>query len=128
MTKLTTIEKDLINDAVAKGKVTKVKAGKARGVNKRTAPQTAAKPTRAQRGKSTAKRSAKTVARVQATARPAGTFTTVDIAKEQGMSAKTLRARIRRNIDDWAPLFHDGMKHVFKDNKTIRGKIEGLLA
>lgn len=56
------------------------------------------------------------------------TFTTVDIARERDMQAKTLRARIRRNIDDWAPLFKDGMKHVFPDNKTTWNKVDALLA
>ena len=74
----------------------------------------------------------KTPAKVKATAtkaqRAAGTITTVDIATEQGVSAKTLRARIRRNIDDWAPLFKAGEKHVFADNKTTRNKIMALLS
>ena len=60
--------------------------------------------------------------------RPAGTFTTVDIAVDHGVNAKTLRARIRRSIDDWEPLFVDGQRHVFKDNKTTRAKIDALLA
>ncbi len=57
-----------------------------------------------------------------------GTFTTVDIAKEHGINPKTLRARIRRNIDTWEQLFKDGGKHVFADNKTTRGKIDALLS
>ena len=61
-------------------------------------------------------------------AKASGTFTTVELAAEQNIQAKTLRARIRRNIDAWSPLFADGVKHVFKDNKTTRAKIEQLLA
>lgn len=57
----------------------------------------------------------------------AKTFTTVDLAKEAGVNAKTLRARIRRNIDKWAPLFKDGEKHVFPDNKTTRAKVQSLM-
>lgn len=133
MTTVTTAEREAIDNAVADGKVTKVKAGRARGVNKRTAPMTTTKPTKAQRGK--VKRSTKATSTKAAapkakanTSRPAGTFTTVDVAAEQGISAKTLRARIRRNIDNWEPLFHDGQRHVFKDNKTTRAKIDALLA
>ena len=55
-------------------------------------------------------------------------LTTVAIAKDRGMNPKSLRARIRRNLDAWEPLFLDGKRHVFKNNKTIRGKIEKLLA
>jgi len=120
-----------VTTAIAEGKVTKVKAGRARGVNKRTAPMTATKPTKAQRGevyRSTKAAKAAAPKAKAATSRPAGTFTTVDIADEQGISAKTLRARIRRNIDNWEPLFHDGQRHVFKDNKTTRAKIDALLA
>ena len=62
------------------------------------------------------------------TSRPAGTFTTVDLANEQGVNPKTLRARIRRNINGWEPLFIDGQRHVFKDNKTTRAKVEALMA
>lgn len=60
--------------------------------------------------------------------RAASTVTTIEIAAEQGISAKTLRARIRRNIDTWKPLFKDGEKHVFADNKTTRNKITALLS
>lgn len=128
-----TTEREMIDAAVAEGKVTKVKAGRARGVNKRTAPMTTTKPTRAQRKAAApkAKRTKKptaAAAKPAAASRPAGTFTTVDLAAEHNMQAKTLRARIRRNIDDWSPLFHDGVKHVFKDNKTTRAKVEALLA
>jgi len=134
-----TTDRELIDAAVAEGKVTKVKAGKARGVTKRTAPMTTTRKTKAQRkadGETTTRRTRSTRAKDKAApakaaapkARPAGTITTVDIAAEQGISAKTLRARIRRNLDDWAPLFHDGVKHVFKDNKTNRAKIEALMA
>lgn len=55
------------------------------------------------------------------------TFTSADLANEHGISAKTLRARIRRNIDKWQPLFKDGEKHVFADNVTTRKAIAALL-
>ena len=55
-------------------------------------------------------------------------FTTSELANEHGMKSKTLRARIRRNIDLWQPLFADGNRHVFKDNKTTRAKVAELLA
>jgi hypothetical protein len=132
MTTITAAERTTIDDAVAAGNVTKVKAGRAKGVNKKTAPMTMTKPTRAQRNAAKPTRSIKrkpTANKATKTAsRPAGTFTTVDLAAEQGVNAKTLRARIRRNIDDWALLFVDGQRHVFKDNKTTRAKINELLA
>ena len=55
------------------------------------------------------------------------TFTSVDLAAEKGINAKTLRARIRRNIAKWEPLFA-GEKHTFKDNATTRKAIDALLA
>ena len=57
-----------------------------------------------------------------------GTFTTVDIAKQYKMQPKTLRARIRRNINLWQPLFKDGQRHVFADNKSTHDKIKEILA
>lgn len=102
----------------------KLKAGKARGVNKKTAPMTMAHI-----ADEKSKASAKTNERAKRThERAPGTITTVDIAKEHDMSPKTLRARIRRNIDKWQSLFVDGQRHVFKDNKTTRAKIDALLA
>lgn len=56
------------------------------------------------------------------------TFTSTDIAKEQGITAKAMRARVRRHLDDWTPLFHAGIKHTFKNNKTTRAKVLALLA
>lgn len=125
--KITAAEREAIDAAP----VTKVKAGRARGVNKRTAPMTMTKPTKAQRGKvkrSTTKAAAAPAKAKVNTSRPAGTFTTVDLAEKQGISAKTLRARIRRNIEAWESLFVDGQRHVFKDNKTTWSKAEALLA
>lgn len=125
--KITAAEREAIDAAP----VTKVKAGRARGVNKRTAPMTMTKPTKAQRGKvkrSTTKAAAAPAKAKANTSRPAGTFTTVDLAEKQGISAKTLRARIRRNIEAWESLFVDGQRHVFKDNKTTWSKAEALLA
>ena len=55
------------------------------------------------------------------------TFTPVDLAAEKGINAKTLRARIRRNIAKWEPLFA-GEQHTFKDNVTTRKAIDALLA
>lgn len=55
-------------------------------------------------------------------------ITTSDLAAQHNMTSKTLRARIRRNIDKWEPLFKDGTRHVFPDNKTTRAKLEALLA
>lgn len=69
----------------------------------------------------------------QAVAKPAkpaakrDTFTSVDLAAEKGINAKTLRARIRRNIAKWEPLFA-GKKHTFQDNVTTRKAIDALLA
>lgn len=63
-------------------------------------------------------------------AKPAATkvvFTSVDLAAEKGINAKTLRARIRRNLAKWEPLFA-GEKHTFKDNATTRKAIDALLA
>lgn len=60
-------------------------------------------------------------------AAPKGIFTSVDLAAEKGINAKTLRARIRRNIAKWEPLFA-GEKHTFKDNATTRKAIDALLA
>lgn len=68
-----------------------------------------------------------TVAKPAKPAAPKGTFTSVDLAAEKGINAKTLRARIRRNIAKWEPLFA-GEKHTFKDNATTRKAIDALLA
>lgn len=133
--------------------VTKLSAGRARGVTSKTAPQTTAKVTRGQKAmgmtnapkkgkpvdapakaKGKAPVAAKGKAKDKAPAAPAvkgkagATFTSVDIAAEQGINAKTLRARIRRNIDRWAPLFVNGEKHVFADNATTRKAVAALLA
>ena len=136
---INTTDRELIDAAVAAGNVTKVKAGKARGVTKRTAPMTTTRKTKAQRkadGETTTRRTRSTrakdkaaaPAKAPATTRPAGTFTAVDLAKKQGISAKTLRVRIRRNIEAWESLFVDGQRHVFKDNKTTWSRAEALLA
>lgn len=133
-------------------KVTKLSAGRARGVTSKTAPQTTAKVTRGQKAmgmtnapkkgkpvdapaaKGKGKASTKVAAKAKDKAPAKGkattgaTFTSVDIAAEQGINAKTLRARIRRNIDRWAPLFVNGEKHVFADNATTRKAVAALLA
>lgn len=130
--------------------VTKLSAGRARGVNAKTAPQTVAKVTRGQKamgmvnapkegkpvdapaakGKASTKVAAKAKDKAPAKgkATSGATFTSVDIAAEQGINAKTLRARIRRNIDKWAPLFVNGEKHVFADNAATRKAVAALLA
>ena len=138
-----TTDRELIDAAVAEGKVTKVAAGKARGVTKKTAPMTTTRKTKAQRdadgdtkaptkrtrkapAKRTAKANDKAAAPAKAT-RAKGTITAVDIAAQHDMNPKTLRARIRRNIEKWEPLFADGERHVFKDNVTTRKAIAALL-
>lgn len=130
--------------------VTKISAGRARGVNAKTAPQTVAKVTRGQKaagmtnapkkgkpvdapaakakGKASTKVAAKAKDKAKGKATSGATFTSVDIAAEQGINAKTLRARIRRNIDKWAPLFVNGEKHVFADNAATRKAVTALLA
>lgn len=122
-------------EAIDAAPVRKVKAGRARGVNKRTAPMTMTKPTRAQRGKVKATRSTRKskatktgIANNKHNTDMKGIVTTVQIAAEQGVNPKTLRARIRRNMEAWEPLFKDGIKHMFPDNKTTRAKIDALLA
>ena len=137
--------------AAADVKVTKLSAGRARGVTSKTAPQTTAKVTRGQKAmgmnnapkkgkpvdatpKEKGKASTKVVAKAKDKAPAKGkatsgaTFTSVDIAAEQGINAKTLRARIRRNIDRWQPLFVNGEKHVFADNAATRKAVAALLA
>lgn len=131
-------------------KVTKLSAGRARGVTSKTAPQTTAKVTRGQKamgmtnapkkgkpvdakapaakGKAKVTAKAKDKAPAKGKATSGATFTTVDLAAEQGINAKTLRARIRRNIDRWAPLFVNGEKHTFADNATTRKAVAALLA
>lgn len=132
--------------------ITKLSAGRARGVNAKTAPQTVTKVTRGQKAmgmknapkkgkpvdatpaKGKGKASTKVAAKAKDKAPAKGkatsgaTFTTVDLAAEQGINAKTLRARIRRNIDRWAPLFVNGEKHTFADNATTRKAVAALLA
>lgn len=76
--------------------------------------------------KAKAKAKAPTKAKAPASSK-AKTFTSVDIAAEHGINAKTLRARIRRNIDKWEPLFKDGERHVFADNATTRKAVAALL-
>lgn len=82
----------------------------------------------AAKAKAKRKPATKRKAKPAAKAKPTGaTFTTVELAAEQGINPKTLRARIRRNLDNWEPLFADGQKHVFPDNKTTRAKVAALL-
>ena len=148
---MTTTENTAAVAPAAEGvKVTKLSAGRARGVTSKTAPQTTAKVTRGQKamgmvnapkkgkpvdakapakGKRTVVAKAKGKAAAPAAKGKAGaTFTSVDIAAEQGINAKTLRARIRRNIDKWEPLFVNGEKHTFADNAATRKAVAALLA
>lgn len=60
-------------------------------------------------------------------AKTSKTFTTCDYAREHDMNAKTLRARIRRNIEQFEALFHDNKRHVFANNATTRKKIDAIL-
>lgn len=99
-----------------------------------TSPVKISKATKAMRAATTkpADASPKAVKKVTVAkpAKPAAkrdTFTSVDLAAEKGINAKTLRARIRRNIAKWEPLFA-GEKHTFKDNVTTRKAIDALLA
>ena len=99
-----------------------------------TSPVKISKATKAMRAATTkpADASPKAVKKVTVAkpAKPAatkGVFTSVDLAAEKGINAKTLRARIRRNIAKWEPLFA-GEKHTFKDNVTTRKAIDALLA
>ena len=88
-----------------------------------TSPVKISKATKAMRAASP-----KAVAKPDAKPAPAkGVFTSVDLAAEKGINAKTLRARIRRNLAKWEPLFA-GEKHTFKDNATTRKAIDALLA
>lgn len=57
----------------------------------------------------------------------AKTLTSVDVAKLHDMNPKTLRARIRRNIEQFEPLFLGGDKHKFPDNQKTRDAIADLL-
>lgn len=90
-----------------------------------TSPVKVTKSTKAASTKAATKAVKKvTVAKPAATK---GVFTSVDLAAEKGINAKTLRARIRRNLAKWEPLFA-GEKHTFKDNATTRKAIDALLA
>lgn len=60
-------------------------------------------------------------------AKPGNTFTSAQLAAERNLDAKTLRARIRRNIAKWEPLFA-GERHVFRDNAATRKAIDALLS
>lgn len=55
------------------------------------------------------------------------TFTTCDIAREYNRNAKTLRAKIRRNIAQFDELFFNDTRHVFRDNATTRKRVLSLL-
>ena len=102
-------------DAVAKGAY-KTRRIAARSTGKRVAKDNTVTEPKAKRTAATKKAKS-----------PRNTFTTVDLAEEHGINAKTLRARIRRNIDKWEPLFADGERHVYKDNAKTRKAVAALL-
>lgn len=109
--------------------VTKVPTGAAttkRGKRAGAASKKALTPTKAPRKPAASKAKAPTKPKAPK-AKAGNTFTTVDLAKEHDINPKTLRARIRRNLDKWAPLFKDGEKHVFADNATTRKAVAALL-
>lgn len=113
-------QKDAVANQVAKQMGTANAEGKA--------PTTVAREAkRAERSKKAPATSPKPDAKPAKPAATKGTFTSVDLAAEKGINAKTLRARIRRNIAKWEPLFA-GEKHTFKDNATTRKAIDALLA
>lgn len=113
-------QKDAVANQVAKQMGTANAEGKA--------PTTVAREAkRAERSKKAPATSPKPDAKPAKPAATKGTFTSVDLAAEKGINAKTLRARIRRNIAKWEPLFA-GEKHTFKDNATTRKAINALLA
>ena len=121
-------------DAVAKGAY-KTRRAAARSTGKRiakdnTVTEPKAKRTRkpaASKAKAPTKRTAAPKDKAPKAKASGNTFTTVDLAEEHGINAKTLRARIRRNIDKWEPLFADGERHVYKDNATTRKAVAALL-
>jgi hypothetical protein len=82
-------------------------------------------PTKTKRA--TTKKPAAATTKKPAAAKKPKTFTSVDIAREYNINPKTLRARIRRNIDKWSPLFANDERHVFVDNATTRKKVAALL-
>jgi len=115
-----------------KTKITVAKPALANGLSRKNAPQSV-RSVRELRAKANAKQAStkkSTGAKIvtKAKAKASNTITSVEIAKEYKMNAKTLRARIRRNLDDWKSLFVKGERHVFADNKTTRAKIKSLLS
>ena len=84
-------------------------------------PKTPVKAAAKTPGKASVKAPAK------ASAKAGATFTSVDLAAEQGINAKTLRARIRRNIAQWSPLFVNGKHHTFVDDAATRKAVAALL-
>lgn len=115
-------------EAVAKGAYQSRRAA-SRSTGKRVAKDGTMSEAKAKRTRKAApKQRAAAPAKDKAPKAKAGnTFTTVDLAAQHGINAKTLRARIRRNIDRWSPLFKDGEKHVFADNATTRKAVAALL-
>lgn len=111
-------------DAVAKGAY-KSRRVASRSIGKKVAKDNTVTEPKAKRTRKPAASKAKAS---KAKATTGNTFTSVDLANEHGINAKTLRARIRRNIDKWAPLFKDGERHVFPDNATTRKAVAALLA
>lgn len=114
-------------DAVAKGAY-KSRRIASRSTGKRVAKDGTTSDAKAKRTRKASNAKApKQRAAAPAKDKAGNTFTTVDLAAQHGINAKTLRARIRRNIDRWSPLFKDGEKHVFADNATTRKAVAALL-
>ena len=113
--------------AAAKRATSPVRISKATKATTKAMRAATTKPADASPKATDAKPLPKGAKKVNVTPSKQGTFTSVDLAAEKGINAKTLRARIRRNIAKWEPLFA-GEKHTFKDNVTTRKAIDALLA
>lgn len=54
------------------------------------------------------------------------TITTVELAARYNKTPKTMRAIVRRHIAFFEPLFVDGERHVFPNNKTTLKKLDDM--
>ena len=125
------VEREVIDKTIAAGDVTKVPAGRARGVNKRTAPMTMTKRTKAQEGKKSITK-AKPITKAKTstpTPREGNVLTAPQVAEMHNMTAKTFRSRMRRNPDIWGDLYQrEGNTYLFKNNKTTLARITAALS